>query len=157
MWALVGQFVTALIIGILGAWLGAAFALRRFQKERWWERKEAAYEAVVGALYSLRTSSQMYAIWVATKDQGPAAKEALRRFISDSENVGRALGTGAFLLGADAHHVLTSYSQNQNDLISRHVSENAALGPRYYVDLANLAKECLDKFSKAAKHDLSVD
>jgi hypothetical protein len=35
----------------IGAWLAANFALRRFYKERMWERKAAAYSAIFEALH----------------------------------------------------------------------------------------------------------
>ena len=39
------------VASFVGAWLAANFALRRFYKERIWERKAAAYSAIFEALH----------------------------------------------------------------------------------------------------------
>jgi hypothetical protein len=43
------------VASFIGAWLAAHFALRRFYKERIWERKVAAYSAIFAALHDIET------------------------------------------------------------------------------------------------------
>ena len=50
-WAL----VTSVVGSFAGAWLAAQFALRRFYKEKVWERKTAAYTAIFEAVHDMST------------------------------------------------------------------------------------------------------
>jgi hypothetical protein len=47
-----------LVIGVIGpaviAWLTVQLSLGRFYRERWWERRLAAYTAIIEALYDMR-------------------------------------------------------------------------------------------------------
>ncbi len=45
--------VLTVIGSFLGAWLAAHFALRRFYRERIWDRKAAAYTAIFEALHEM--------------------------------------------------------------------------------------------------------
>lgn len=45
---------TSLTVAVLASYLTARFALRRFYAEKWWERKTAAYVAIIEALHHLR-------------------------------------------------------------------------------------------------------
>lgn len=48
------QLLIGLVLAFLAAWLGAAFALRRFYKEKIWERKINAYFALIEAAHHMR-------------------------------------------------------------------------------------------------------
>jgi hypothetical protein len=47
--------LTSVIGSFAGAWLAAHFALKRFYKEKVWERKTAAYTAIFEALHDMST------------------------------------------------------------------------------------------------------
>ena len=48
-------FVTSVVGSFAGAWLAAQFALKRFYKEKVWERKTAAYTAIFEAAHDMST------------------------------------------------------------------------------------------------------
>jgi hypothetical protein len=50
-WAL----ITSVVGSFAGAWLAAQFALKRFYKEKVWERKTAAYTAIFEAVHDMST------------------------------------------------------------------------------------------------------
>jgi hypothetical protein len=47
------QPLLTLIASFAGTWFAAHFALRRFYREKVWERKTAAYTAIFEALYDM--------------------------------------------------------------------------------------------------------
>jgi hypothetical protein len=54
-WTLFWTLLTSVIGSFAGAWLAAHFALKRFYKEKVWERKTAAYSAIFEALHDMST------------------------------------------------------------------------------------------------------
>jgi hypothetical protein len=52
--------MTALVGGIVSAWLTYVFAWRRFRTEKWWERRADAYEKIMDALHSAKRFSDVH-------------------------------------------------------------------------------------------------
>ena len=47
----IADLISAFIPIFLAVWLSLRFALRKFATEKWWEKKAAAYEAIIEATY----------------------------------------------------------------------------------------------------------
>ena len=55
---LIAQLVIGLISGGLGAFLTAKFALGRFYKEKWWEKRAIAFNELIHSVYVVKESYQ---------------------------------------------------------------------------------------------------
>ena len=53
MGSLLQQIPISLHTAFAASWLTVWFALRRFQAEKWWEKKFASYTAIFGALHDM--------------------------------------------------------------------------------------------------------
>jgi hypothetical protein len=45
---------TSVVVAVISAYIGARIALRRFYSEKWWERRAAAYTAIIEAVHHIR-------------------------------------------------------------------------------------------------------
>lgn len=45
--------ITPIIIGFISAYIGSVLAIRKFKKEKLWERREKAYTEIIYALYDI--------------------------------------------------------------------------------------------------------
>jgi hypothetical protein len=59
------NLVTSLVISVFTAVLTVQLSLRRFQSERWWERKVDAYTRIIEALHHvIAFTSMIYKEWI---------------------------------------------------------------------------------------------
>jgi hypothetical protein len=56
-WQIV-RIAVPFLSGMLGAFLSAWFASRRFYSEKWWDRKYSAYSSILDALHGVQNSYQ---------------------------------------------------------------------------------------------------
>lgn len=53
-WLRIGTFIPALISGVISAIITSKIALKRFQGERWWEKKASIYAEAIWLLYEYK-------------------------------------------------------------------------------------------------------
>ena len=57
---IVWQLLTGIIIAAVSAWVTVQLSLRKFRKEKWWERKADTYSNVIEALYNSKAYPQHF-------------------------------------------------------------------------------------------------
>jgi hypothetical protein len=115
--------VGSLLASFLGAWLAAHFALRRFYREKTWERKLDAYSAIFGALHD------MY------------------RWFSVPRNL--AIGGGKALPPAEEEKLKSEYEEARANLQRRLAVETWLIPPT----IANRIEASLSDLSRADEID----
>ena len=106
----VENFISTIIIGFLAAILGSWVALRKFKKEKLWERKEKSYSEIIDALYALLQHCEVH-----KEDfgQGTGLSEDRERELAINYNqafwkIKKVTDIGAFVISAKAHKVLVT-------------------------------------------------
>ena len=87
----------AILIAAVSSWITVQLALRRFRRERWWERKTDAYTKVIEALHNSKEFS----------DRHLEAAQAGREIPDDLLEP----------LNAERHNVLMGAEYNPTDLV----------------------------------------
>ena len=102
--------LSALIVAVPVAWLTAHFALRNSRLDKWWERKAAAYEKVIGAVEQLHSNASL--AWeneARAREPTEADIDELEKWESSLREVRRAFHTAGYLLSADVTSALAEY------------------------------------------------
>jgi hypothetical protein len=103
--------VTALpgiITAILASYLAARWSLKRYYSEKWWERKERAYEEIIEALYDILQYCE-----IEKEDYGGGTgypeekmKELQEKYTRAFWKIKKATDIGAFVLSRKAEIIL---------------------------------------------------
>lgn len=145
-----GACVVAVVRTTLGAWVAVPFALRRFRKERRWERRAEAYERVVTGLAHLKTYLDVK--WdeelTDRKVSAEAEQELLRRASEARKEINLAVELGGFLLSGEARERLRTFQKEE-----REASNERSWFEHLDSRLAATAS-CLDDLTEIAAHDL---
>lgn len=137
------------IFGLLAVWLG----LRRYRTERWWERKAAAYAAIIEALHTIEDTYD---------ERIQALKKSVTLPIERIEKLRVA--------ERDAHAEIRKYANQEGFLITKKAAEqlddlSSFLGTekptndtvdKYYNDRAIAAMLAIDAVKREAKTDLKT-
>jgi hypothetical protein len=146
------QFVTSLltplVVAVVTAVLTVQLSFRRFQSERWWDRKADAYSRIIEALHHLVAHASMtWAEWV---ENATYSDEYKKKVLASQEkafiDLEMVTGVGAYVISDEAAKVLAQ-------LASRPKHENP------WDDLdANQSDyaQALAKIRELAKKDLKV-
>lgn len=96
--------------GTIAAFLGSLWAVKRFYKQKAWERRERAYEEIVNALYDV---IQYCAAQKEDYGQGTGLPEdrehdLFDKYRSAASSLAKATDIGSFYISTDAHNALVT-------------------------------------------------
>jgi hypothetical protein len=109
----VASLVTPLLVAVVTAVLTVQLSLRRFQAERWWDRKADAYSRIVEALYHVIAHASMsYKEYFEDarfhEDYKKERVESYQKAVRDLEI---ATGVGAYVISDEAAKILTEVAK----------------------------------------------
>lgn len=144
------QILVGIVIATVSSWITVHMSLGRFRREKWWERKVAAYERIIDALHASKADAEA---WLAAsyeykefqKDQQQEIEKRAR--LAHMEIV-KAIDVGEFVLCGAAHSRLVQYrkesrEEEDNEDVSVHVQTYVAATDRCIADLIAIAKKDL--------------
>lgn len=107
------HLITALVSGVVSAWLTYILAWRRFRTEKWWERRADAYEKIIDALHTAKRFSDVH-LERLMRGTEPAPDEVTK--LREQSKAGhdyilRAIDTGRLTLPGEALQRLNEYSK----------------------------------------------
>jgi len=144
------QFASNLVVAMIVAVLTVQLSLRRFYREKWWERRLDAYIRVIEALHHMmRDLDASYKREIEGRDHESAhAKELSAKASAGWAEVRKTIDMGQLLLSPEALNVL------------RHMMEDRLRPDHMYFEyldhtLAEV-RECLPKVIALAKIDLKL-
>jgi hypothetical protein len=138
------------ILTFAAAYFAARVALRRFQSERWWEKKFSTYESIIAALHQMSES-----LWDEieadrrSSDSGERVdiSQITEKYRAADEDISRALGFGEFIISAE---VIAELRRMRRELANVHEGG-------YSTELFESAKavnECTVNIRRLARDDL---
>ena len=139
-----------LVAAIVSPWVAFLLSLRRFRRDRSWEREAQAYDSVIEALYRMKEILDYDLDSVARGRDVPDEVEAahLEQYRCAKRQIIRAVQLGAYLMGADARARLQRYLLEMNQSgTAEPWFESLALG-------AAATSECLQQVIEIARRDL---
>src|SRR5882757_10898790 len=98
------SFASTLVVAVVSSLLAVRLALRRFYSEKWWERKSAAYTAIIESMHHLREHADTHLVF-ATKDRElPAEGEELldRNLRQAMADLRKHRDVGSFVISEEA-------------------------------------------------------
>lgn len=109
------KYIAAIIIGFVSAYCGSFFAVKKFKKEKLWERKEKAYTEIINALYDMLQHCE---IRKEDYGQGTGLNEKRETEIRNAYNtsywkIKKATDIGAFVISKKAHSVLMELQKRE--------------------------------------------
>jgi len=96
---------SSLLIAIVVSWLTTQFALRRFYRERWWEKKYNTYEAIFNALHNMSQGfdAERYVLNDTLLGEKDARAEHLQNNFEDGrDEIRRIIALGEFILSRES-------------------------------------------------------
>lgn len=138
--------------GAIAAFLGSLWAVKRFYRQKTWERRERAYEEIVNALYDV---IQYCAVQKEDYGQGTGLSEARERelrgkYHSAASSLGKATDIGSFYIADDAYSVLTGL--RKREILKPDVEPWFEIFESEYQE----HKNALNKLMEIAKRDLHI-
>ena len=151
-WQPVVNLFGGVLVALLTSWFTVKFALRRFQSEKWFERRVEAYTKVIEALHFMKhcTERQLRA-----EERGTDIPKEIESELVSSYRIGladlrRLTDMGALLFSSEAIEVLDTLN---TELL-------AATGEKSWwehLDAEGVAiSKCLVKLRPIAKRDLNA-
>jgi hypothetical protein len=154
---LVGSLLT-LAAGAIGTVLTTNLALKRFYRERWWERKAEAYSKIIEALHYAAHCLSEWSDQELTgqKLSDGEAKQLLNDFRAAQAELKKATGVGAYIISTEAAKVLSDHTiaMAQSDAKFNY-DHGDPLFEKYAAD-SKLYQRTLEKLRTLAKTDLGV-
>ncbi|NVF15979.1 hypothetical protein [Vreelandella maris] len=140
-------------VGLIGAWAGVWFSLKRYRNEKWWEKKTSAYESIIEALHKIKRLRTHHLEAAETYREVP--EETARRLRLESnlalEEIQRSIDIGALRVSTEAVQRLKQF---QSDL----VKENGARDWYSHLEIGyEAAESCIKDLISIAKKDLKID
>src|SRR3984893_13906661 len=98
------SLLTPLLVAVVTAVLTVQLSFRRFQAERWWDRKAEAYSKIIEALHhAVAYTSMSYSDWVENVEHTEEYKERLGESYSKAlKEIEIATGVGAYIISDEA-------------------------------------------------------
>jgi len=102
------NLITSLIISVVTAVLTVQLSLRRFQAERWWDRKADAYSRIIEAMHHVVAYvSALRDDWSHEKEYSDEYKAALaERCTKAFQELRIATGIGAYVISEEVSKIL---------------------------------------------------
>jgi len=149
---IVVEILPGVASGLIAAFFAARWSVKKFYKEKWWERKEQAYVEIINSLYDV---VQYLEIMKEDYGQGTgyskeSESELRQKYSSGYWNIKKATDVGAFVISDKAQKVLIDLKErpklNWREEPSWEIYESDYLAYR----------ETLDKIVVLAKADLGA-
>ncbi len=143
---------SALIVAVVSTILTVRLALRRFYSEKWWERKSAAYTAILESMHHLREHADTNLAALVSDVGLPSVGEKLleQNVQSATAELRKQRDVGSFVISQEAVSVL---NQLFSDL-------DKSTETRDWVDNLHLRLRAVDKYlpevRRIARQDLSL-
>jgi len=151
-WQPVVNLLIGVPVALLTSWLTVKFALRRFQSEKWFERRVEAYTKVIEALHFMKRCAERQ---LRAEERGTDIPEEIENELVSSYRKGladlrRLTDMGALLFSLDAVEILdTLYTE-----LSAATDEQSWWE---HLDAESAAiSKCLVKLRPIAKRDLNA-
>jgi len=151
------QLAIGLSSGALAAFLTAKFALGRFYKEKWWEKRAIAFNDLVSSVYELKNvyQSELDAYYE-FRDEGKESEsvdwDKVELIHKDFEKLSH---TGPLTLTTYAADLLKKYNKKINEI--NHDAVNTDLDPpTAYLMIVKETSDLLNKLIEHAKSELKV-
>ena len=144
----VASLVTPLLVAVVTAVLTVQLSFRRFQAERWWDRKADAYSRIIEALYHVVAHASMtQEVWYEdAKFHEEYKKERVESYRKALRDLEMATSVGAYVISEEAAKILTEVAKRQ-----RIKGPNEAMADQFE-EYTN----ALTKIRELAKKDLKV-
>ncbi|NVF14989.1 hypothetical protein [Vreelandella maris] len=148
------SFASTVLVGLLSAWVGVLFSLKRYRSEKWWEKKVEAYERIINALHATKNFNDKHF------DAGVEGEKISdvddQKLMSEAEKghneILRTIDIGSFLLPESSVNRLKQFAADVNKINSEAESWDEYLDRDWKV-----TKECLEDLKILAKRDLKID
>jgi len=141
-----------LVVALFAPFLAVHLAIRRFHKERWWERKHEAYSSLLEGLHDLKDNAEEW--FQAETDPDNTTDQKLRELKRDLEKFSREFARrrdlASLYISPDAVAVLDKYVRKKAQ-----AQRSKSIFLCVDAELA-AARECLEELKEAAKGDLQV-
>jgi len=137
-------------VALLTSWVTVKLALRRFQSEKWFERKVDAYTNVIGALHHMKTTTdrEQRAEHRGIELSDETREELAETYRSNLSEVRRLADMGALLFSIKA---IVALDELERDLEAATPDEGWFL---YYDAQSAATNKCLKCIREIAKRDL---
>jgi hypothetical protein len=150
------SLASGLALAVFTSRLTVRLALRRFYSEKWWERKSAAYAAIIESMHHLREHADTNLVFE-TKDRKlpPEGEERLDRNLRQAmADLRKHRDIGSFVISEEAMSVLSS--------LFAELEKSAEIGELKgfieYLDYrVGAVDQALAKMRDVAKRDLSIE
>lgn len=145
------QILTALFVAAATAYVTVYLALRRFHAERWWERKAAAYDRLLGALADLKR----HADHRVEEHEGTTFSDDYSKVVSDmhreaSHELERAGILGGYTFSDRTARALAKLLADDN-------AKRLETPHEFFARVARAYESAIAEITAAAKEDLRVD
>ncbi len=139
-------------IALITSWVTVKLSLRRFQSEKWFERKVDAYTKVIDSLHQMKklTARKLRAEESGIEIPENAEKELLEVYQASHAELRRLADMGSLIFSAEAIRALDELSR---DLGASTPNEGWWL---YYDAQSAAINSCLQKIREIGKHDLNA-
>ena len=143
--------VVAIVTTTISAWIAVPFALRRFRKERRWERKEEAYGRVLHSLAHLKDYLDVnYEAALLRKEIHEEIEADLRAKARQArKEIKVAVDLRGFLLSTEARERLARFQSEDDD------ASNEKSWFEYLDASLAAAQNCLEDLTEIAARDLN--
>ncbi len=146
------SFFISIASGAISAFFGSLWTVKRFYKQKTWERRERAYEEIVNALYDV---IQYFAVQKEDYGQGTGLSEDKERelyskYHSAASSLRKATDIGSFYIADDAYDVLISLRKRET------LNPNKELWFEIFESKYREHEKALSKLMEIAKRDLHI-
>jgi hypothetical protein len=110
------QPALGLVVTLLGSWAGVNLGLRKYRREKWWERKATAYVSILDAMFNIKRNADYYVRQYESETQTPEIDAELQDLAHKGNlELDRAIALGTFLLSRETAQLLQNA---QNEILS---------------------------------------
>lgn len=140
-----------LVIAVTSSFVTVRLSLKRFYSEKWWERKAAAYSAILEELQLLRNAARREQEAYHPRDGGGMEIPDVT-----TEQVERAVAIGAFEISEEAIEILTTFTRKKRNAFDEEIT---SMWDIYNMigDLYNATGETINAIRRCAMKDLKID
>jgi hypothetical protein len=151
-WQPLANVLLGVPVALLTAWFTVKFALRRFQSEKWFERRVDAYTKVIEALHFMRhcTERQLRAAERGTDMPKDIEDELITSHRKGLADLRRLTDMGALLFSSEAIEILDTLN---NELLA--ATDAQSWWEHLDAEAAAISK-CLAALRPIAKRDLNA-
>jgi hypothetical protein len=105
-WQPVANLFSSVLVALLTSWLTVYFALRRFQSEKWFERRVEAYTKVIEALHSMKNCTERQLRAEERGNDIPNEIELISSYDKGLADLRRLTDMGSLIFSSEAIEVL---------------------------------------------------